>query len=155
MPWSMVYFGKHKGKTLPQIIFSDPDWFFWAIEEEVFENRGSLAAEAQEVYDKATHIKIPNNENDELVVEYFIHKPSGKFSGFQVIPSSTPNLGGSSSSFKDKVIDMSFPGKLASYDKRGNEYLLYSLKDCVFGNKSLHMTKKKCEDFFDSSNNFE
>ena len=154
MPWSIVYFGRHKGKTLPQIIFSDPDWFFWAIEEEVFKDRDSLAAEAQEVYEKAAKIKIPNNDNGELVVEYFVHKPSGKFSGFRVIPSSTPNHGGSSSSFKDKVIDMSVPRKLARYDKWGCKQLLSSLKLYVFGNKSVHMTKKRCEDFFDTSSNF-
>jgi len=30
MAWSTLPFGKHKGKTLPQIVFADPDWFFWA-----------------------------------------------------------------------------------------------------------------------------
>lgn len=33
MPWSIVSFGRHSERTLPQIIFSDPDWFFWAIEK--------------------------------------------------------------------------------------------------------------------------
>jgi len=124
MPWSIVSFGKHRGKTLPQIIFSDPDWFFWAIEKGVFKNKGSLATEAQEVHKKATKIKIPNNDNDELVVEYIVHQPTGKFS------------------------------QIADYDKLGCKQLLSSLKYYVFGNKSVRMTKKKCEDFFDTSNNF-
>ena len=155
MPWSIVYFGRHKGKTLPQIILSDPDWFFWAIEEEVFKDRGSLAVEAQEVYKKATSIKIPNNDNGELVAEYSIHKPSGKFSGFHMIPSSRPHYEGSSSSFRKTVIDMSVPRKLACYDKWGCKQLLSSLKLYVFGDKSVRMTKKKCEDFFGTSGNFE
>ncbi len=155
MPWSKVYFHKHGGKTLPQIIFSDPDWFFWAIEEEVFKDRGSLAVEAQEVYEKATSIKIPNNDNNESVVEYVTHPPSGTFSHFRVIPSSTPQHEGSSHTFRKQFIDMSVPRRMKPYDKLGNRRLLSSLKDCVFGNKSLHMTKKKCEDFFDSSKNFE
>ncbi len=46
MPWSVVDFGKHQGKTLPQIVFIDPDWFFWAIEESVFSTKGSLRDEA-------------------------------------------------------------------------------------------------------------
>jgi hypothetical protein len=30
--WAKIGYGKHTGKTLPQIILSDPDWFFWALE---------------------------------------------------------------------------------------------------------------------------
>ena len=154
MPWSIVSFGKHSGRTLPQIIFSDPDWFFWAIEKGVFKNKGSLATEAQEVYEKATKIKIPNNENDELVVEYVVHQPTGKFSHFDVIPSSRPRHEGSSPTSRKKVIDISVPRQIADYDKMGCRQLLSSLKYYVFGNKSVRMTKKKCEDFFDTSNNF-
>jgi hypothetical protein len=29
--WSKLYFGKHVGKSLPQILFYDPDYFFWGI----------------------------------------------------------------------------------------------------------------------------
>jgi hypothetical protein len=28
--WSVLDFGKHKGRTLPWVMFHDPDWFFWA-----------------------------------------------------------------------------------------------------------------------------
>ena len=31
MSWSTVPFGKYKGKTLPEIIVCDLDWFFWAV----------------------------------------------------------------------------------------------------------------------------
>lgn len=155
MPWSIVGFGRHKEKTLPQIIFSDPDWFFWAIEEGLFKNKGSLDTEAQEVYKKATRIKIPNNDNDELVVEYvfekstekLLHFNTGKFSHFKVVPSSSCPSG-------KKYIDMSVPRQTAHYDKLGYRYLLSSLKYHVFRNKSVRMTKKKCEDFFDDSSNF-
>jgi hypothetical protein len=29
--WLQLRFGKHEGKTLPQIVLSDPDYFFWAV----------------------------------------------------------------------------------------------------------------------------
>ncbi len=45
--WSELTFGKHKGKTLPQVLFADPEYFFWAYEERVF--KGGLAAEAEEL----------------------------------------------------------------------------------------------------------
>ena len=33
MRWSAVPFGKYKGKTFPEIIVRDPDWFFWILAE--------------------------------------------------------------------------------------------------------------------------
>jgi len=38
MRWSTLKSGKYEGKTLPQVLFKDPDYFFWAIEEGVFDN---------------------------------------------------------------------------------------------------------------------
>jgi hypothetical protein len=34
--WIDLWFEKHKGKTLPQVMFTDPGWFFWARDEEIF-----------------------------------------------------------------------------------------------------------------------
>lgn len=155
MPWSIVGFSRHKGKTLPQIIFSDPDWFFWAFEKEVFKNKGSLDTEAHEVHRKARRIRIPNNDNGGLVIEYIFQESTGtfshfsteNFSHFKVVPSSSRPSG-------KKYIDMSVPRQTAHYDKLGYRYLLSSLKYHVFRNKSVRMTKKKCEDFFDDSSNF-
>jgi hypothetical protein len=31
MIWTTIPFGKHQGKTLPQIVIDDPDWFFWIL----------------------------------------------------------------------------------------------------------------------------
>ncbi len=39
MPWTELPFGKHKGKTLPQVVFSDPDWFYWAVEKNIFKSK--------------------------------------------------------------------------------------------------------------------
>ena len=46
MTWSLLKFGKHKGKTLPRVVLSDPDWFFWAINRNGFRNRGEIEDEA-------------------------------------------------------------------------------------------------------------
>ena len=31
MSWSVVPFGRYSGKTLPEIIVRDLDWFFWVL----------------------------------------------------------------------------------------------------------------------------
>lgn len=45
--WSELTFGKHQGKTLPKVVLSDPDWFFWALRKKLF--RPPLAAEAEDI----------------------------------------------------------------------------------------------------------
>jgi hypothetical protein len=65
MKWTEVPFGKHEGKTLPQILVSDPDWFFW-MRPKFY---GRLGDEARDLARKATAIKIPG-PNGKKVVEY-------------------------------------------------------------------------------------
>jgi hypothetical protein len=37
-PWPLKG-GKYAGRSLPQILFLDPDYFFWAVEKKVFQGR--------------------------------------------------------------------------------------------------------------------
>jgi hypothetical protein len=152
MPWSIVKFGKHSGKTLPQIVFSDPDWFFWVIEEKVFKE--PLSREAEVINARARAIRIPNNEAGDLLAEYFVHPPTGKFSHMEIIPASQPKHEGSSPTFRKEVIDLGVPRQIAIYDKLGCKSLLSSVKDVLFGGKSARMTQERCEAFFDDSANF-
>lgn len=154
MFWSKVYFGKHEGKTLPQILCSDPDWFFWAMENNVFKNKGVLLSEAKDLYKKARSIKIPDNDNKELEVEYVFHQPTGKFSHFDIVPKGMPAHDGSSQTLRLKLIDMSVPRQIAAYDKLGCKHLLLSLKFHLFESKSARLTKKRCEEFFSDESNF-
>ena len=57
--WTTVNFGKwrNKRKTLPQIVVSDPDWFFGAIENDMF--TGILWSEANKLARRARAIKLP------------------------------------------------------------------------------------------------
>ena len=153
MAWSTINFVKHEGKTLPQVLFSDPDWFFWAMKNDVFKNKGALETEAAVICHRATRIRIPNNNNGHLKVEYVIHRPTGKFSHFDVVPATQPQHDGSSPTFCASHIDMSVPTGLAPYDKTGCANLIKSLKAVVFPGKS-RLTKSAYEKFFDDPTNF-
>jgi hypothetical protein len=155
MPWSVVRFGKHKGKTLPQIVFADPDWFFWAVEEHVFRDKGRLAAEAADLDRKARAIRIPPSEGEDRIVEYIIHLPTGKFSDIDIVPAEQPRHEGSSPTFRLKVIDLSVPRRIGRYDKLGYRTLIGSVKVILFGSSRIRLTKERCESFFDNQNNFE
>jgi hypothetical protein len=77
MAWTKVNFGKHSGKTLPQIAFADPDYLYWAIGDKLFA-KGPLAAEAKDVARKAQRIRIQGCDPGEKKVRYYTHNPSGK-----------------------------------------------------------------------------
>ena len=136
-------------------MLSDPDWFFWAYDEGVFENKGDrLQREAREVLDKSTHIKIPRSEPENWVVEYDIHPGVGKFLRFDVVKRTHPKHVGSTPTFRDDCIDMSYPWRIKGYDKLGGKLLIKSLKYYVFKRSNYKLTKKRCEDFFDDDENF-
>jgi hypothetical protein len=152
--WTQLNFGKHNGKTLPQVLFDDPDWFFWAIETGVFGTRPALADEAKLLSARAKRIKIPRTEVIDPVVEYLIHRPTMKFSHFDIVTRDQQIHEGASPSFRLDVIDMSTPRRIAPYDKLGCKSLVSSLKLHLFGSKSARITKLRAEEFFSEMANF-
>ena len=154
MPWTTLTFGKHRDKSLPQVIFSDPDWFFWALDEGVFEGKGRLENETRLLGRRARQIRIPSVNDEPKEAEYLIHPPTGKFATVEVVPASQPRHEGSSPSFRASVFDLSIPRQIAPYDKLDCANLLKKVKYCLFGDSVYRMTKRRCEDFFDDPSNF-
>jgi hypothetical protein len=154
MAWTALRFGKHQGRTLPQVVFLDPDYFFWAYEEGVFENKGALRDEAEDVYEKATRIKIPSLGTEELVAEYGVHPGVRGCVGIDLVPKSRPEHQGSTQTVRKPFIDMSFPRRVAHYDKLGYRQFVRSLKFYLFGDEECRLTKQLCEQFFDAPDNF-
>ena len=148
MNWTNINFGKHKGKTLPQVILDDPDWFFWAYENKVF--KGALSFEAQEVYRRARSIRVPQRNGQRMLVEYVIDKPTGKFGMMRMIPDD-PDLEHLNVS---PVIDFFTPRAYANYDKTGYKNFVLALKAILFGSQSHRMSKQAREEFFNDDKNF-
>ncbi|NUN03784.1 MAG: hypothetical protein HUU41_21970 [Bryobacteraceae bacterium] len=154
MAWTALTFGQYAGKTLPQVVLSDPDYFFWGMEQGIFKGRGALESEAKDIFHKATHIKIPANNLGELCVEYWFDPNVGKFSHFDIVPADRGAHQGSSPTTRSELVDMSLPRQCAEYDKTGGKALIKSLKYHVFGDENIKLTKARCEAFFDNNDNF-
>jgi len=148
MVWSPLSFGKYEGKTLPQVIFLDPDWFFWTYENKGFED--NLIKEANEIYQKARAIKVPQSGGEKKVVEYVIHKPTDKFGTIRLLTYKS----GMNHLNISHVIDFKFPRTLIKYDKTGYKNFIFALKFILFGDSKYRMTKKRSEKFFDNKHNF-
>jgi hypothetical protein len=149
MNWTVLNFGKHRGKSLPQIIFDDADWFFYGYESGYFKN--GLAIEAQEIYRRARSIRVPQRNGHRMLVKYTIHKPNGTFGMMSLIPD-VPGLGHLKVS---SVIDFYVPRSCVKNDKTGYKHFVSGLKAIYFGDVSHRMNRKAREDFFNDNDNFD
>jgi hypothetical protein len=145
MYWSAMPFGKYKGKTLPEIILIDLDWFFWVLPKLY----GKIAREAHDLTRKARAIKIPNPNRKKLEVEYR-HERDDRFRGFTFVKANSAQH--SRWSTRLPYLDLSQCLR-RKYDKRGGRILLRDFRTHYFG-ENKRLTKKRCEKFFSDRSNF-
>ncbi len=150
--WREVNFGKwrDKGKTLPQVLVADPDWFFWALDEGAF--KGALATQAEKLARRARSIKLPSALAGTHCVQHWISH-DGKYARFDLIESDQGLHHGSSTEVRRSTLNMEFPRGIKQYDKIGCKQLMKSFKHHWFEGKPFN--KAKVEAFFDNVANFE
>jgi hypothetical protein len=153
MSWTLVTFGKHRGKTLPKIIFDDPDWFFWALNAGAF--RGRLLEEAERLAERATRIKIPQDGEERRVAQYVLYPDTYQFVRLELVEESRPWHTGSSRTFREDHISLSVAYDLTVYDKSGCKKLVSDVKAILFGSRNVRMTRERAEAFFDNDDNFD
>lgn len=148
MAWTKLDFGKHARKTLPQVLLSDPDWFYWSVMKDIWEDKPYyLREEARIITKKSVSIRIPTNDEDNLVVQYNLHTNS-RIIGFEIVNKNQLYYEGGRSIRGGNVIDLFFASELKKYDKLGGRLMIKSLKNWVFGDEDIRLTKAKCEAFF-------
>lgn len=142
-------FGGYCGMPLTQLLFVDPDYFFWAYEKGVL-SRGALCVHAPRLHARATRIRIGREPLGTLAAEYAIS--GGRLQGVSIVPAS---------SFRDfnavrrSWLDLSFARSLhAGKDKAGAKLLVRAVKEVWFGDPSARMSQEKCRDFFAREEHF-
>ena len=78
--WERLTFGMYVGKTLPEIVFEDPDWFFWGLEENIFPIGQPLRNQALEILYKTKFVKIPPLYGESRLAAYHFHEGNMFFS---------------------------------------------------------------------------
>ena len=144
MLWSTVAFGKYKGKTFPEIIVRDPDWFFWVLPKLY----SKPAEEAQELARRARAIKTPRRGRRRLEVQYEFDMDR-RFYGFEFVDADSPP---SRWSIRLPYLDLWRPLS-RKYDKRAGRIMLRDFRRLYFG-KHKRLTKERCEEFFSDDANF-
>jgi hypothetical protein len=145
MQWTVVPFGKYEGKTLPEIIVRDLDWFFWALPKLY----GKLADEAQTLARKARAIRVPKSDKGKLEVEYR-YELGGRFCGFSFVEADNPNYTRWTTRLPYLDLTRALRGK---YDKRAGRIMIQDFRIHYFG-KHKRLTKDRCEKFFSNDRKF-
>jgi hypothetical protein len=153
MTWTPLKFGKHEGKTLPEVLFCDPGWFFWAAEDPIFKSK-KLIAEAKGLNKKARAVLLPGPRGYDYVVEYDYRDDDNRFIDFRIVEKSKPVNQRPCKCIRKKFIDFSVVYQLDPRDDDGYEIFLETFKRYYFGDGSYQMTKRDCEHFFESEENF-
>lgn len=153
MDWTELDFSKHRGKTLPQVALTDPDWFFWAIEEHALLNHG-YGEEAELVVERVRSIRIPGSENGSLLAEWTLDT-DGSVKYLDVVKAEVIAHGKSPNRVYAEVIDLSFPRSCKNFDKLAYKIVISRLKVTVFGDPKFKMTKKRSGEFLANDDNFQ
>nr|MDA3860963.1 hypothetical protein [Melioribacteraceae bacterium] len=101
-----------------------------------------------EMYIRAQNIKIPKCEGKKMIAEYEIHFRTNKFIKINIIPKAEDNI--KLHHNQKYVIDLSCPGQ----NLLGRHLLISAIKEYVFQDKNIELTKEMCEDFFSDDKRF-
>jgi hypothetical protein len=150
--WTRLPFGKHKGKILPQVLLTDPDWFYWAtVVNLIF--WGRLGQEAADLAAKAARIKIPKRNPKKWNVEYVFDRDN-RFERWDIVEANSWMHCGSDYRERSDHLDLLIVAARKTYAKGGNKKLLRGFRRCYFGSAAARMTERRCEAFFDNDKNF-
>lgn len=87
MSCTVMGIGRYKGITLPQLLFKDLDWFYWAFDKGILNGR-IPTSEVQDIYEKSRNIKIPQSD---LHAVFVFDGIRGVFADLKLVPEDRPN----------------------------------------------------------------
>jgi hypothetical protein len=149
---AVLHFGKHRGKSLVQTVFSDPAWYLWALDRGVFRDRGGprLQIEAETIWLRARNIRKPPEYPDHAQVAYYYQGWNHKFGDLRVVANGRYE---DHADLKD-VLDLGYVCESGCRDGVGNKLLIKAIKRVRFGEKTK-VTSKMLEALFADASNFD
>jgi hypothetical protein len=145
--WLPVPFGKHIGKTLPELLINDPSYFFWALAKGIF--LGKLSHQAQIVAARARHVLPPISEpNDHQYAMRFNER--GKLESVAIMKMA-PDLG---DVLPLRHFDFSVFCLLGRREAKTKVKILNWLKGELFGREGP-ISQEACEAFLSDDDNFD
>jgi|ADurb_Gel_03_Slu_FD_contig_51_1641286_length_564_multi_1_in_0_out_0_1 hypothetical protein len=152
--------GKHKGKSVESLFFSDPGYVYWMVKKGIHEDAKWFSfdeqARFQTLLRRASHLRIPG-----LCPWCGLRPVSRMFmtihasGGLATVSFDCSVCEPSGSSFSTPMKPSFYtPDIFRSYDKTGGKVLVQAIKRAYFGNKSHRMTDQRLSEFWDNKDNF-
>jgi len=153
MEFSIIDFGIYNNKqlTLAQIIFIDPDWFFYNLNSSGFKNKKRIREEALFLAKRAKNIRIPKDNPNKWRVEYRMR--DGEFQSLAIVEVNQLRKPSHIALYDTMKIDMEFPQKQKQKNTRWSKS--FGKKTCrvLFGKNTI-VTNQLCSTFFNNADNF-
>jgi hypothetical protein len=146
MRWTTVLFGKYAGKSLPEILITDPDWFYYMLPKLY----GPLREQADELALRASAIKIPKKKPGRYAVEYR-YDVDDCFKGFWIVRANAPRH--SEHATRLPHLDLSLAIGCRSYDKQSGRIMIRDFRINYFGERK-HLNRQRCDQFFSDDRKF-
>jgi hypothetical protein len=145
MSWSVVPFGRYRGKTLPEIIMLDLDWFFG-----YFQSFTAGSGQRPVTWrERPAPSKFQKGNRLKLEVEYRFDVDN-RFCGFAFVKAESWH---SRWTMRLSHLDLAWPLRGKKYNKQASRILIRDFRLSYFG-KHKRLTKQRCEEFFSNDKNF-
>ncbi len=138
--WTPLRFGKHKGKTLPEVICSDPSYFMWAVHKRIFLDK--IAREAETLHRRLRGVIAPKQHPDRWDA-YGYQRSFSSVSVRRKLPAPAV-YGPQSDHLNIDMVHVTHPDEWRDF--------LRSFRKILFDGEK--MTKRRSEAFFSDESNF-
>ena len=144
--WSYVGFGSYCDKTLPEVVLSDPGWFFHELKgTSLWE---SAYCEVNELAYKACNIKVPTADPENWKIIWSDDLLDGR-DAFRIMGREEPII---DYAFTMSHLDLSWPRRWHSYDAGESAAVAAAFRKNYLGGAEL--TPERCNAFFSNNENF-
>jgi hypothetical protein len=149
--WLPINFGKYRGLNLPVLFFTDPGYFYWGVENELF--FGRVGHQAIIVAARARHIRPPRSRPDNW--EFVIKIGSdGKLAALAVSRVPQKPILKSRRIKRFKHLDVSIIRQFGKNSRAAADAILELLRQEFFDGNDPTDRGGRCESFFENDEHF-
>lgn len=146
--WTIIDEGKYEGLTIPELVFGDLGYFYWAISVGLFE--GQLKLEADSVESRLKHIKLPLTVSPNSI--FVIQLRNGMFYDFSI--QEKGSVKGNKSDLKiASHLDVSLVSCPGFHTERPRKKMLERVKQYLFTKEPHELGRKDYQVFLGNPDN--
>ena len=148
--WTPIDFGKYEGLTIPELIFLDASYFYWALTSNLFKNM--LQLEAVVVESRLRHIKVPKAVAVPSV--FVIRLKNDVFEDFAIVEKSIASRKKSNNVRITSCLDFSLVSRPDHATDRARQVMIDKIKYHFFEKDSDRLKPRDYEQFLGDPDKF-